>query len=82
MTAWAMSPVRISSPPMTIGISTRSPAIEASLAFRRSRSGDPGAYDRTGSFTAGGTRRIPLNPVSVTAEAPPPLLAAPGDELG
>src|SRR5687768_5238574 len=46
---------------MMIGISTRSVAIEASLALSDERSGVPGAYERIGSFTGGGTRRIPLN---------------------
>src|SRR5678815_272915 len=62
MTAWAISPLRNSSPPMMIGISIRSPAIDASRALSDVRSGDPGAYERTGSFTGVGTRRMPLNP--------------------
>ena len=37
------SPVRTHLPPMTSGISTRSPAIAASRALIEARSGDPGA---------------------------------------
>src|SRR5687767_15133231 len=46
---------------MMIGISTRSDAIDASRALIEARSGDPGAYERTGSLIGGGTRRMPLN---------------------
>jgi hypothetical protein len=46
---------------MMSGMSTRSLAIVSSRAFSSVRSGDPGAYDLTGSFTGGGTRRIPVN---------------------
>jgi hypothetical protein len=51
--------VRISLPPMMSGMSTTSAAIAARRAFRDTFSGDPGAYDRIGSFTAGITLRIP-----------------------
>jgi hypothetical protein len=50
-------PVRISLPPMMIGMSSFSPAICFRRAFSSARSGVPGAYDRLGSFTGGGTRR-------------------------
>ena len=43
ITAWPRSPVRTSLPPMTSGISMRSPAIDARRAFTEARSGDPGA---------------------------------------
>jgi hypothetical protein len=49
---------------MMIGISTRSFAICFSRALTSARSGEPGAYDFTGSLTGGGTRRVPLNPAS------------------
>src|SRR5689334_10251351 len=49
---------------MTTGISMRSDAIDASRDLSAARSGEPGAYERTGSFTGGGTRRLPLKPVS------------------
>jgi hypothetical protein len=42
-TAWKVSPVRISSPPMMDGMSSRSLRISASRRLRASRSGDPGA---------------------------------------
>jgi len=38
--------------------------MDASRCLRAVFSGDPGAYERTGSFTAGGTRRLPLKPLS------------------
>src|SRR5687767_904477 len=52
---------------MMIGISMRSPAIFERRALSSTRSGEPGAYMRTGSFTGFGTRRFPLKPTS-----PPP----------
>src|SRR5438045_2988097 len=60
MTIGAVAPVRISWPPMTRGTSIVSPAIAASFAWIDARSGVPGAYDRIGSLTGGGTRRWPL----------------------
>lgn len=48
---------------MIAGISMRSPAMEARRSLSAARSGEPGAYDRTGSFVGGGTRRFPLNAV-------------------
>src|SRR5690349_11150355 len=48
---------------MMMGISIRSDAIEASRSFNAVFSGEPGAYERTGSFIAGGTRRLPLKPL-------------------
>src|SRR6188472_4111731 len=59
MTASNVSPVRISSPPITSGISSRSPFICSTLTRSSSRSGDPGAYSSTGSFRAGGGRKMP-----------------------
>src|SRR5439155_16725674 len=50
-----------SRPPMTTGMSARSPAICSKRALSSARSGEPGAYDFTGSLTGGGTRRIPVN---------------------
>src|SRR5665213_2796690 len=41
----------MSSPPMTIGMSTRSVAIPTRRAFNDARSSESGAYDRTGSLT-------------------------------
>src|SRR5687767_1728708 len=46
---------------MMTGISMRSEAIFDNRALSSARSGDPGAYVRTGSFTGFGTRRLPLN---------------------
>jgi len=42
----------------------RSDAMDSRRALRAARSGEPGAYDRTGSFAGTGTRRLPLKPVS------------------
>lgn len=46
---------------MMSGISMRSLAIDSRRALSSVRSGDPGAYDFTGSFTGVGTRRTPVN---------------------
>ena len=43
ITAFAVSPLRTSCPPMTSGISIRSAAIAFSRALSSARSGDPGA---------------------------------------
>ncbi len=43
MTAFAVSALRTSFPPITSGISIRSPAIAFRRAFSSARSGDPGA---------------------------------------
>src|SRR5436190_23703579 len=61
MTDFSVLPVRISRPPMMIGISIFSAAIEASRAFSSARSELPGAYVRWRSLTGGGTRRGPPN---------------------
>src|SRR5262249_40181972 len=45
---------------MMSGMSIFSLAICFSRALSDARSGEPGAYDRMGSFTGGGTRRWPL----------------------
>src|SRR6185437_1022687 len=63
MTVCIVCPERISCPPMISGISTFSPAMLLSRAFSSRFSGEPGAYDRTGSLTGGGTWRLPLNPL-------------------
>src|SRR5512132_1767196 len=63
MTDWAVRPVRTCLPPMTSGMSMRSAAIALRRALSSARSGDPGAYARTGSLTGGGTLRFPLNAV-------------------
>src|SRR5688572_17773827 len=65
-----MRPVRISRPPMMIGISIFSPAIFSSRAFRSARSGEPGAYVRLGSLTGWGTRRTPANAALRTTPLP------------
>src|SRR5450759_3321957 len=52
---------------MMRGMSIRSLDIERRRSFSAALSGDPGAYLLTGSFTGGGTRRFPLNPVRVRA---------------
>ena len=52
-------PVRISSPPMMTGMSASWSEIERSAAFSSARSGVPGAYESTGSLTAGGRRIVP-----------------------
>src|SRR5262245_4284745 len=49
---------------MTTGISMRSDAMDVRRSLSAARSGEPGAYERTGSFTGRGTRRLPLKPVS------------------
>src|ERR671930_1371963 len=59
MTACFTLPVVTSFPPMTIGISGRSCFICSSRTCRLARSGEPGAYSRTGSLRGGGTRKIP-----------------------
>src|SRR5207248_11559447 len=51
--------VRTSSPPITIGASMRSDCICWSRTLSSSRSGVPGAYDFTGSFSGGGGRKRP-----------------------
>src|SRR5262245_45933176 len=60
MTAWTRSPVRTSSPPITHGRSWRCDSRSRSRARISSRSGDPGAYSRTGSLTGGGGRKMPV----------------------
>src|SRR5688500_10614231 len=59
MTTGCVRPVRISRPPMTNGMSTRSAAIVFRRAFSSARSGEPGRYDRLKSLTGAGTRGIP-----------------------
>ena len=59
MTASNVVPVSTRSPPITSGMSIRSPAISASRCLSSARSGLPGANPRTGSLTAGGGRKIP-----------------------
>ena len=59
MTASNVVPVSTRSPPITSGISIRSPDISARRCWSAARSGLPGAYPRTGSLTAGGVRKIP-----------------------
>src|SRR5579884_3839773 len=54
-----VSPVRTSSPPITSGISSCCDSSSASFARSSSRSGDPGAYDLTGSLYGFGTRKVP-----------------------
>ena len=44
----------------------RSAAIDLRRAFSSARSGEPGAYERFGSFTGCGTRRMPPNAATVT----------------
>jgi hypothetical protein len=39
--------------------------ISCNLDFRAALSGDPGAYDLTGSFTGGGTLLFPLKPADI-----------------
>src|SRR6185369_14590129 len=51
----------ISLPPMTIGISIFSAAIDVRRAFSSARCGVPGAEVRFGSLTGCGTRRTPAN---------------------
>src|SRR5688500_7968907 len=58
---------------MITGMSIRSFAISASRFLSDARSGDPGAYERTGSLTGGGTRRVPVNPTTGAG------VCAPGD---
>ena len=58
--ALATSPVRISLPLMTSGISGHSCSMAASRALTSARSGEPGAYDLIGSLTAVGIRRTPV----------------------
>src|ERR1043166_6196068 len=60
MTARPHSPVFTSLPPMMSGMTIFSPAIASSRALSDARSGVPGAYERIGSLTGGGTRRRPL----------------------
>ena len=59
--AFAMSPVRISFPPMTSGISGHSFSIAARRVLSAARSGEPGAYERMGSFVIAAGRRLPSN---------------------
>src|SRR5919202_5631103 len=59
MTASLSVPVATSLPPMTIGSSGRSFFICSSRSWRLARSGEPGAYSRTGSLCGGGGRKIP-----------------------
>jgi hypothetical protein len=46
-------------PPITSGIAIRSFSISRRRFFSSSRSGEPGAYDLTGSFTGGGGLKRP-----------------------
>src|SRR6187397_524151 len=59
MTVWLSRPVRMRFPPITTGISRRSPAICASFCFSSDRSGEPGRYPRLASLRGGGTRANP-----------------------
>ena len=59
MTAWVVSVVSTSLPPITIGIEIRSRSICARRTRSSSRSGVPGAYECTGSFTGVGGLKIP-----------------------
>src|SRR5262245_16297963 len=59
-TTFTVRPVRISFPPTTIGMSATSPPIRLSSAFKASRSGEPGAYDRIGSFRGLGRFHVPF----------------------
>ena len=54
-----VSPVRTRSPPITDVISICSPCISSSRRFSSARSGVPGAYERTGSFSSGGSCAMP-----------------------
>src|ERR1700704_4925438 len=65
MIACCVRPVRVSRPPITIGMSIRSPAMAFRRAFSSRRSGDPGRYARFGSLTGGGTRTAPAIPDDV-----------------
>src|SRR5688500_1174043 len=49
---------------MITGMSIRSFAMSVSRFLSDARSGDAGAYERTGSLTGGGTRRVPVNPAT------------------
>src|SRR5436305_5458648 len=60
-TAWPTSPVRTSLPPMMSGISIRSDDISFSRFLRDFFSGEPGAYDRTGSLVGTARGRIALD---------------------
>src|SRR6266550_2992443 len=64
MTASNVSPVRISSPPMTRGSSSCCACSSARRTRSSSRSGEPGAYERTGSFSAGGGRKLACVPTA------------------
>src|SRR6476619_7562950 len=66
MTDRSVRPVRISRPPMMIGISIFSAAIDASRAFSSARSGLPGAYVRLTSLIGCGTRRTPAKAAAGT----------------
>src|SRR5687768_14106057 len=68
MTTFDVLPVRISRPPMMTGMSARSFAIRSRRALSSTRSGDPGAYDLTGSLIGVGTLRTAFTPVSCDAE--------------
>jgi hypothetical protein len=59
ITASNVVPVSTRSPPITSGIASRSADISSSRRCSSARSGDPGTYDRIGSFTAAGGRKIP-----------------------
>src|SRR6185312_8244411 len=80
MTVCVVCPERISCPPMISGMSAFSSAMLLSRAFNSRFSGEPGAYARTGSFTGGGTRRFPLNPLIPSGK--PAVLVAGIDSPG
>ena len=59
MTASNVVPVSTRSPPITSGIESRSAGHLREPPWSSARSGDPGAYERMGSLTAAGGRKIP-----------------------
>ena len=59
ITASNVVPDSTRSPPITSGIASRSAAISSRRCLSSARSGEPGRYDRIGSFTAAGGRKIP-----------------------
>jgi hypothetical protein len=64
-------PVLTSLPPITIGMSICSLAIASSRDFRDARSGEPGAYSRTGSLNGVGSVKTPeLMPPAYRARTP------------
>ena len=80
MTACVVSEVSTSLPPITIGIEIRSRSICARRTMSSSRSGVPGAYERTGSLTAAGGLKIPGALTSLAAFRSRP--AEPGSAEG